>query len=361
MPMSESDYYELMDEIEGLDDSPTKVELLERAVRLADSLLSPELSYESRKELICAATSCGMSEKAMPAFSWCLAQVDKNPEDFDDDEMLWEYKWILATVHQFPGVSLKQIVALEEDFLHRLKKGGYSLRPYYDAKRNRVDYPECADEKEELFELWKKSKRDDLADCKACEESTVAYHYFNTEQAQKGLKKCFQILDKGITCVSVPHVVIAKMLVPLVKAGRLDEAKSLQTRGYRMISRNPEFLSQVSDHVEYFIYTGNTVSALRLVAKHLAWALNTRELLCKLDFLARGGLALRRAGKKTRKLKLPTAFPLYREDGMYLPLELADWFDREADELAKIFDKRNQNKHLKNWIENLRSEIAALP
>lgn len=359
--MSVTNYYDLMDEIEGLDDSPTKVELLEQAVRLADSLQDPDLSFDSRKELICAATSCGMSEKAMPAFSWCLSQVDKAPEDFDDDEMLWEYKWILSAVHQFPGVSLKQILALEEDFAKRLRKGDYSLRPYYDAKLYRLDYPENADEKAECFEMWKKSKRDDLADCKACEESSIAYYFFDTEQPQKGLKKGFQILDKEISCLSVPHGVIARMLVPLVKAGRLEEAKTLQTRGYRMISRNPEFLSHVSHHVEYFIYTENTGSALRLVAKHMPWALNTRELLCKLDFLVRGGLALRRAGEKKRKLKLPSTFPMYREDDTYVPVELADWLDSEANALSNIFDKRNQNQHMKNWIAKIRADIAALP
>lgn len=359
--MSESDYYELIDQIESLEDSPTKVNLLEQAIRLADSLQDPDLSFDTRKDLINAATSCGMPDKAMPAFSWCLAHVDKNPDDYDDDEMLWEYKWMLAAIHHFPGVSLKRIVELEDDFERRLKKGGYSLRPFYDARSDRLFYPEHADEKAQYFELWKKSKRDHLADCKACEESSVAFHYFETEQPEKGLKKGFQILTKEISCRSVPHGIISRMLVPLVKEGRLEEAKALQTRGYRMISRNQAFLSNVANHIEYFVYVGDTSNALKLVSKHMTWALNTRELLDKLDYLVNGGLALRRAGPRPRKLKLPSDFPLLNAEGSYVPVELADWFDSEADALAQVFDKRNQNQHLKNWITKTRAEVLALP
>lgn len=359
--MSESDYYELMDQIESLEDCPTKVSLLEQAVRIADSLNDKDLSYDTRSELIRSATFSGMPDKALPAFTWCLAQIDKNPDDYDDDDMLWEYKWILPALRQFPAITLKQIVDLEDDLQKRLTKAGYSLRPFYDARFERLQYPENAAEKANFFELWKKSKRDHLADCRACEESSIAHYYFATEQPDKGLKKGFEILDKDIRCASVPHGLLATMLVPLVVAGRTEEARTLQSRGYRMISRSQMFLSDISDHIEYFLYTGDLTSALRIVVRHLPWALNTREWLDKLDFLLQAGLVLQKTGSKKRKLKLPAEFPLYNPEGSYISSELAIWFNNEADSLARLFDQRNQNQHLQNWVKKTRSEILAMP
>lgn len=359
--MSESDYYELMARIDPDEHSPIMVGLLEQAVRIADSLNDPELAFNTRKMLIFNSTMCGMPDKAMPAFSWCLSRVDKTPEKFEAKEMLWEYKWILASLRQFPAISLKQIESIEEDFKGRLMKAGYSLRPYYHALLERFSYPEQAERQAEYFDLWRKAKRDRLADCHACEESGVAEHYFLTDQPKKGLKKADQILAKNLSCLSVPHRLIAYMLVPLAKAQRLEDAKELHTRGYQMIRHNQAFITAISQHIEYLVYTSDVSSALRLVANHLAWALDTRKLLCKIDFMLQSGIALRKAGSKKRKLKLTNAFPQYRSDGTYIPVELADWFDSETDSLANLFDSRNQNLHLANWVAKTRAEYSALP
>ncbi len=358
--MSEAEYYELIEQTYGLDDNPAKVSLLEQAVRIADSLGDKELGFESRNDLVRTAVFCGMGEKALPAFSWCLAQIDANPDDYDDDELLWEYKWILSAIHQFPSVTLKQIVDLENDFERRLTKAGYSLRPFYDARFSRLQYPENAKEKEEYFQLWKKSKRDHLADCKACEESSLAWYHFDTEQPELGLKQGFRILDKEIGCHSVPHSTISEMLMALHRAGRTEEAKELQVRGYRMISKNRDFLGYYGNHMEFLVHAGEIAAALKILTRHLPWALETRELSNKMDFLHMASLVLDKAGDRKRKLRLPKDFPLYDESETYVPSQLSAWFRTEAEKLADLFDHRNMNRHYRNWIERTRAEVAEL-
>jgi len=61
--------------------------------------------FHLRQELIEAATFGGMEDRALIAFSWCLAQSDKDADRFPEQDLLWgKYKWILAGITDFPGV-----------------------------------------------------------------------------------------------------------------------------------------------------------------------------------------------------------------------------------------------------------------
>ncbi|MFN9717848.1 MAG: hypothetical protein ACK58L_04085 [Planctomycetota bacterium] len=356
--MNQADYEELIEKARGLEANPTKLSLLEQAVRIADSLGDRELGFEARNDLIRTATFCGMAEKSLPAFSWCLAQIDANPEKFETDEMLWEYKWILSAVRKFPMVTLKQIVELENDFERRLTNAGYSLRPFYDARLSRLQYPEDAKEKEEYFQRWRTSVRDHLADCKACEEASVASYYLETNQPESGLRESFRILGSRTGCHAVPHTTMAEMLLPLHRAGRTEEARSLQLRGYRMISRNRDFLGYIGNHMEYLIHAGETALALKMLVRHLPWALETREFSNKLKFLHVASLVLDKVGDRRRKLKLPKDFPLYESSDTYVPTQLSVWFRAESERVADLFDQRNGNRHQRNWMERTRAEVA---
>ena len=76
--MSEDRFRELMDEARCLPNTPTRVAMLEEAVREADLCNDAQLGFEARTELVEAATFSGLREKAMVAYSWCLAHYDRN-------------------------------------------------------------------------------------------------------------------------------------------------------------------------------------------------------------------------------------------------------------------------------------------
>lgn len=359
--MIDSDYDGLMQQSYALEDGPTKVSLLEQASRLADQMNDPSRGFESRSQLIRSSVFSGMAERALPAFSWCLAQIDKAPQEFGDDEMLWEYKWILPALLQFPSIRLQQIIDLEDDFARRLKKAGYSLRPFYEARFDRLEWSEQPDEKKKYFELWRKSKRDHLANCRACEESGVVSYYFESQQPELALTKAYEMLENRVGCHSVPHSMISKMLLPLLRLGRFAEAKELHTRGYRMIRNNRDFLGYVRAHMVYLLHVGEIASALRILTRHIPWCLETRELLDKLDFCHGAAVVLEKAGHRKRKLNVPLQHPCYNETGSYVPSELAAWFSSEAEGLAHHFDERNGDRQLKDWMEESRAEIGTIP
>src|SRR5262245_34062754 len=88
-----------------------KLAHLQEAVQLADACNDVSAAFQARLELIRAATFSGYPEKALVAFAWCLAQADKTPARFARHEfqLLWEYKWMLNDLSDFPEVTVTQI------------------------------------------------------------------------------------------------------------------------------------------------------------------------------------------------------------------------------------------------------------
>ena len=111
--------YEQASELEG----PEKVALFEEMVRLADSMNNESWGYELRIELVEEANQAGMHDRAMVAFSWCLARHDKTDEPIDTGALLWFFKWILQEITRFSKVARDQIVAMEDDMAQRLGRG----------------------------------------------------------------------------------------------------------------------------------------------------------------------------------------------------------------------------------------------
>ena len=78
---------ELYEQAYGLPDGPSKLALLEEAIRLADTHQDAALGDEIRADLVRAATFSGYPEKALVAFSWRLAQADRDPDNFSEDNL----------------------------------------------------------------------------------------------------------------------------------------------------------------------------------------------------------------------------------------------------------------------------------
>ena len=96
------DLEELIREAEHLGDTVAGVTAAEDAVRAADVSGSDDQRLRAREALIQNATFTGLPDKALVAFTWCLALCDREPDEFPDERMLWSYKWIVNSLDSFP-------------------------------------------------------------------------------------------------------------------------------------------------------------------------------------------------------------------------------------------------------------------
>ncbi|HYP02369.1 MAG TPA: hypothetical protein VER76_19420 [Pyrinomonadaceae bacterium] len=346
-----------------LEDGDAKIMLLEEAVRLADICGDFSLQCDARDQLITAATFGGAPEKALVAYSWCLAQHDRRAHNeeagLDQWRLLWMYKWILTNIASFPQIGKAQIEEMLDDMAARYQRAGYSLRPNYMLRHR-------------IYKFWDKEKaayyfhkahetyRDSASDCAACElDDAVSFALYQGDDAEAA-RLAVPIIQGRLRCGSIPKITFANLLLPLLGLGRADEAVSLHLQGYRLIARGGKgYISSIADHLTFLAVTENFDRAVRIFEKHLTDAAALADLASKFDYYLAAWFLLDTLGERGRatlKLRLSPTLEVYTEGGVYETASLAAWFLEQARALAARFDARNESDYYTRDIE----EAAAL-
>src|SRR5262249_10101370 len=303
--------------------------------------------------LIRTATFSGHPEKTLVAFSWCLAQCDRQPEQFDEEELHWQYKWVVGSLSAFPQIPRAQMEAMLKDMARRYQRVGLGGRA---VLRLRCKFKVAAGAREEVVDLYpelQKAPRDLYTDCRACEQGDDATVLFFLGENERGLEKAQPLLKGSMGCAEEPHHTLANVLLPLLRLGRVEEAMQCHRRGFRLVARNPEFLDPVGKHLGFLVLTDNLAKGLTVLEKHLPWALETMCLDRRFQFYLGARLLLdrlRETGRQTVKLRLPRTFPGHQESAKYEVAALTAWVDGELEELAGRFDARNGNQYFRQRI-----------
>lgn len=354
---------ELRDQTYVLPDGPAKLALLEEAVRLADTHQDVALGDEVRDDLIRTATFSGYPEKALVAFSWRLAQADRDPERFPDRRLLWQYKWIAARLKNFPQISREQIDDAFNDMAQRCQRAGYGLRCIHDLRGDTAMFLCEPEEAQRHYRTWEKTPRDANSDCLACEQNHRVFYHLFLGKKEKALQLAEPILRGAMRCAEIPHITYANVLLPLLQLGQVEQAAEYHHKGYRLIATNRNFLAQIGDHLLFLALTDNLLRGIHLFEKHVSWALEVNDQRERWLFFLGARFLLSRvveSGTTSLKLRLPKALPCYQEEGRYESAILASWLDETCRDLAARFDERNGNdgfrrrlkaqSRLKRWL-----------
>lgn len=358
--MSDGDAFERMNELvyeaSNLPHGETQVRMLEEAVRFSDITQDIEYMFDARMQLINAATFAGHSEKMYPAFAWCLAQYEKDPERFyySEDHLLWYFKWVLGNVTEVPQLSMDKIDAMFDQMSTMYRDCGYNQRPVLYLKACLAQASGFHDEEQKYFQKFSKLKRDDMADCSACEIDGMANHYLFHNEFEDAVKTVQPILDGRETCETVPARTYNRILQPLAVLGRYDEADEYLRKAYRLIRNNPQYLRAIGYQIFYLLHRNKTQMAVQRFEKHLGWALNSFEMDSVFTFYlaVRQLLQKLRKRKTHRELTLPKAFPLFSADGNYDLEQIDNWFDEKTRTIAGKFDQRNGNDYYTSDLMN---------
>src|SRR5918993_2726942 len=120
MPRRRPDHAAQVDRLLGQADAlpygPTRVELCEEAVRIADLHNDTPLGYRARRELVDAASFGGRPDLLIVAFTWCLAAHDRGDvTDESEMDLLWRMKWVVGALPKFPEIELATIHEMLDD------------------------------------------------------------------------------------------------------------------------------------------------------------------------------------------------------------------------------------------------------
>ena len=342
----EAEYEELYDRYYQVPRGREQIAILEEVIRLADSNNDVEIAYGARSQYTRLCNQEGFPEKSIVAFSWCLAQFDKDPELEDWHGLLWRYKVILELIPVFATVSREQIVGMQEDMAKRLAVCGESERTaHYYRSWNLMrmgDYEAAL----HYQETYMKMPRTPTSDCLACEHDRQVELLARMHKDEEALKLAAPVMSGRMSCSEVPEFTNGHIVKSQLRLGKIDEATERQVAGYRGVTGDRKYLGTIGDLLLVVIRNRDFDSGINWIRRHLPWSAETASGELKFRFFSSVTLffeALAAESPEPKKLRIPKQFGCYRPDEQYDPALLADWFAAETRQLADQFNARNGN------------------
>ncbi|WP_307380157.1 hypothetical protein [Microbacterium sp. W4I20] len=191
--------------------------------------------------------------------------------------------------------------------------------------------------------------RDDHSHCDACGRSQFAGFFAETDRDEDAIRLVEEMIEGGFSCGEEPEHALSRVLLPYLRAGRFDEAKTAHLRSYRLAKDNPDNLRIVANNIVFAALTGNEARALAMVERHIAW-LGHDGLNVDAHFaaLAAFAVALDRVTATghgetpVRGAEAASLVPFFGEhDGVWNAADLAASAWAAAERIGAEFDRRD--------------------
>ncbi|MEW2401564.1 tetratricopeptide repeat protein [Streptomyces sp. NPDC046862] len=280
-------------------------------------------------------------DKMFVPFARLLRMWDERPEDFDEYEthsLHWVFKWMSAGMLNQPHIPLASIEKWLGEMERRYALAGHSERAVRSAEYSVAAHVGDLERAGRAYGAWLAADRDGMADCHACELHGQGWWQALRHEDAEALQSWAPVLEGEYTCAHEPHTVLAASLLPLLRLGRLDEARAHHLRGFRLVRAMESMRGAYADHVEFCALSGNEARGLELLAERPAYFTDDGDPRSKLDFMAVVALLMDRLvelGMGDQSVPGPA------DRTSWTARELAAHARGEALSLAARFDERN--------------------
>ncbi|MCZ4120973.1 hypothetical protein [Streptomyces sp. H39-S7] len=237
-------------------------------------------------ELMEAYSYSGEHRKTPVVFARILKVRESDPDAFSEweaDQILWRFKWVANSLIQVPDVPLAAIRRWIDEARDRYRAAGHGPHPVY-ALRYQLAAHTGVDVLSS-FDLWVTRPRSALSDCEACEVRRRACHLVRTGEDGRALTAWQPVLSGALTCTEEPYGSQAFSLLPLLRLGRTDEARSHHLVGYRYARGRTGMAEEVGLHVEFCALSRNEGRGLEILAENRVLFEDGGAPLARLAFL----------------------------------------------------------------------------
>ncbi|MFI6807150.1 tetratricopeptide repeat protein [Streptomyces luteogriseus] len=348
---------EAMAENSGQPEGPARNTRAEELLTAAEKLNVPLAVIEALGHQLKVYNYSSEKGKMFVPFARLLRMWDERPEDFDEYEthsLHWVFKWVSSGMLDQPHIPLASIEKWLGEMEHRYRLAGHSERAVRGAEHSVAAHIGDVARAERAYAAWLAADRDGMADCHACELHGQGWWQAERGRDAEALELWRPVLEGEYACAHEPHTALASSLVPLLRLGRLDEARACHLRGFRLVRAMESMRGAYADHVEFCALTGNEARGLELLAERPAYFTDDGQPRSRLDFMSVVALLMDRLivlGLGDRQVPGPAG----RE---WTARELAAHARGEALALAARFDERNGTAHVS---ERARARMARQP
>ncbi|MGY0018944.1 tetratricopeptide repeat protein [Streptomyces sp. YJ-C3] len=236
-------------------------------------------------------------DKMFVPFARLLRMWDERPEDFDAYEthsLHWVFKWMSGGMLHQPHIPLASVEKWLGEMEHRYRVAGHSERAVRMSEFYVADHIGDEERATRAYDAWLAADRDDMADCHACELNGQGERQSALHRDERALELWGPVLEGEFTCAHEPHATLPASLLPLLRLGRVEEARANHLRGYRLVRPMESMRGAFASHVEFCALTGNEARALELLAERPAYFTDSGNPQGLMDFLAVTALVMDR-------------------------------------------------------------------
>ncbi|GAA2864951.1 hypothetical protein [Microbacterium arabinogalactanolyticum] len=348
-------FKELLEEIDRTPWGPAEQALVGEAVALAQEIGDEQLEYQARMRQTASANMGGLTDVMLNSFAWCLAHHDADPKRFPLDiengaaDLMWQFKWMAASLRGSPAFSAEQVAAVLDDMEAHYVRAGLGMSGVLTARFEDAWDSGRFDDAEALRVQLETTPRDDYSHCDACGRSQFAGFFAETDRDDEAIRLVEEMLEGGFSCGEEPEHALSRVLLPYLRAGRPEEARSAHLRSYRLAKDNPDNLVIVANNLVFAAVTGNEARALALVERHLPWLAHDQlNVDGHFTALSAIGFALDRVTEaghgdaRVRGADSPALTPFFgAHEGPWTASELAAAANAAAERIGAAFDERD--------------------
>ncbi len=207
----------------------------------------------------------------------------------------WRLKWMTHSLVGNPAVPLETTHRWLDELQSRYRERGYSARPVLALRSLLAQETGDFETAAAAMEASIAAPDDAMADCDACEHNGWGAWRDAAGDDEGALEFWAPLLDGELTCAEEPHRVLGQALLPLLRTGRVEDARSAHLKGYRLAQRTLSLRETVGQHIEFCALTGNEARGLEILTEHVAWlAPQGEEVSRRLGFICGVAVLLRR-------------------------------------------------------------------
>ncbi|MFI9343798.1 tetratricopeptide repeat protein [Streptomyces sp. NPDC052773] len=330
-------------------EGPARNARAEQLLAAAERLDEPLAVIEALGHQLTVYNYSSEKAKMFVPFARLLRMWDERPEDFDAQEthsLHWVFKWMTTGMLVQPHIPLASIEKWLAEMERRYRLAGHSERAVRSAEFHVAAHVGDVPRAERAYAAWLAADRDSMADCHACELDGQGWWQAERGRDEEALRLWRPVLEDEFSCAHEPHAVLASSLLPLVRLGRLDEARAHHLRGFRLVRTMESMRGAYAEHVEFCALTGNEARGLELLAERPAYFTDDGQPRSRMDFLSVVALLMDRLtalGLGDRQVPGPAG-------RAWTARELAVHARAEALALAARFDERNGTSYVSEHV-----------
>jgi len=341
----------LLVEAGKLPDCPTKFDLLDEAIRVADLHQDVRLGIAARLPFLNVARNLLRGDQMAVAFLWCLHQYDQQPDLFAGRDLLDDYAELIGQLANFDCITRHQLDALLADLSDRTVREGRSLAPVWSMKREMA--PDVGDRelsREAMRQLAKFGREWPLT------PGNRFYHAHFVGDEDEALRIAdAEWLAPGRAAPS--RSVWYKALLLLLKRGRWDDLRRCQNRAVAGVTASEAYHWDHGAIVASLALSGRIADAVKLCGKCQRALREFADPLTRLHF--HGYMValfdrLHALSTESVLVRFTAAVPGRKPNGRYVVAEVRDWMWEQATDLAARFDARNGTDY---YAEQLRERL----